>query len=149
MLLSTICFTAAFVLFAVNRRTTSYWALTFPAQILMVTAADLQFNVCNMLVMTTLPKSQQSIAGGIFQTAVRLTATLGFGVCTAVFNSVQKSQSLSNFWDAETQPYAACFWVSAAYSALSVCFVPFLTLGTQGGDDDKENNDETMEKSKT
>jgi hypothetical protein len=135
MFLGASCYTLAFILLALNRRSSSYWAFAFPAQILIVIAADLQFNVCNMLVMTNLPKSQQSVAAGIFQTAVRLTATIGLAVATPVFNSIEKKPSLSSFWDAETQPYAAVFWVSVAWSGLSMCLVPFLTLGTQGGNE--------------
>ncbi|KAI5360202.1 putative major facilitator superfamily, MFS transporter superfamily [Septoria linicola] len=135
MWLVTACYTVAFLLLALNRWTSSYWAFAFPALILIVIAADLQLNVCNMLVMTSLPKSHQSIAGGIFQTAVRLTAVIGFGVATAVFNAVEARPALLDFWDEATQPYTAVFWISVAYSALSMCLVPFLTLGTQGGDD--------------
>lgn len=135
MLIGAACYTIAFLLLALNRRSSSYWAFAFPAQVLIVIAADVQFNVCNMLVMTSLPKSHQSVAGGIFQTAVRLTAVVGFGVATAVFNAVEANPRLSVFWDEETQPYTAVFWVSMAYSALSMCLVPFLTLGTQGGDE--------------
>jgi hypothetical protein len=116
MFLGASCYTLAFVLLGINRRDSNYWAFAFPAQIFIVIAADLQFNVCNMLVMTSLPKSHQSVAGGIFQTAVRLTATIGLAVATAVFNAVQRSPSLSDFWDTETQPYAAVFWISVAWS---------------------------------
>lgn len=140
MWLSTACYTIAFLLLALNRQTTSYWALAFPAQMLIVIAADLQFNVCNMLVMTSLPTSHQSVAGGIFQTAVRLTAVIGFGIATAVFNAVKASPSLSGFWDTATQPYAAVFWICMAFSALSMCLVPFLTLGTQGGGESKQHS---------
>ncbi|KAF2210494.1 hypothetical protein CERZMDRAFT_113390 [Cercospora zeae-maydis SCOH1-5] len=135
MFIGAACYTTAFLLLALNRRSSSYWAFAFPAQVLIVTAADVQFNVCNMLVMTSLPQSHQSVAGGIFQTAVRLTAVVGFGIATAVFNAVEANPRLSGFWDEETQPYTAVFWTSVAYSALSMCLVPFLTLGTQGGDE--------------
>lgn len=133
MFLGASCYTLAFILLALNRHSSSYWAFAFPALTLIVIAADLQFNVCNMLVMTSLPKSHQSVAGGIFQTGVRLTATIGLAVATAVFNAVQREPSLSTFWDTETQPYAAVFWISVAWAGLSMCLVPFLTLGTQGG----------------
>jgi len=90
-----------------------------------------------MYVMSSMASSQQSIAGGIFQTVAKLCQTLGFGIATAIFNGVkQRPGSLSSYWDPVTQPYAATMWMSMAVSLFSLCLVPFLTLGTQGGKND-------------
>lgn len=99
--------------------------------------ADLEFNVANMYVMSALPPSQQSVAGGILQTVTRLAQTIGFGITTAVFNAVQQKPSMAGYWDRATQPYTATFFVSVGCSVLSVMLVPFLTLGTQGGQEKK------------
>ncbi|RMY05233.1 hypothetical protein D0868_06519 [Hortaea werneckii] len=137
MLIGTSGYAGAFILLSVQRNDTSYWALCFPAFILLVVGADLEFNVANMYVMSSMPPSQQSIAGGIFQTVAKLSMTIGFGIATAVFSSVEKNPSLDGFWDPVTQPYTAVMWLAAACSLLSVCLVPLLTLGTQGGKDGK------------
>lgn len=79
--------------------------------------------------------SQQSVAGAIFQTVAKLCMTLGLGVATAIFNSVQASPNLSSYWTKKEQPYSAVFWYSVACSALGLCLVPFLSIGTQGGKD--------------
>ncbi|KAF2168005.1 hypothetical protein M409DRAFT_53340 [Zasmidium cellare ATCC 36951] len=123
----------AMLLFALNTIHDSYWAFCFPAFLLLVVGADLEFNVANMYVMSSMPPSQQSTAGGIFQTVTKLCMTIGLGINTAVFNSVQQKPSLSNYWDRMTQPYAAVFWFAFAATTLSVMLVPFLTIGTQGG----------------
>ncbi|KAF7192794.1 putative MFS-type transporter [Pseudocercospora fuligena] len=136
MWISTISYTIAFVLLAVNREGYSYWALFFPAQVLIVVAVDLQVNVCTVLTMTSLPQSHQSIAGGILHTIVRLTATIGFGIATALFNGIQRKPTLASHWDNATQPFSAVFWFCVACSALSVFLVPFLTIRTQGGSED-------------
>lgn len=133
MLFGTSGYTIAFLLCAVNRAEDSYWALFFPAFLFMVVGADLEFTVANMYVMSSMPKESQSVAGGIFQTVVRLCMTIGFGIVTALFNAEQRNPSLSSYWDLPTQPYATVFWFSTACSALSICLVPFLTIGTQGG----------------
>ncbi|KAF2861163.1 major facilitator superfamily transporter [Piedraia hortae CBS 480.64] len=133
MLASTVCYCVAFLLLAVNRKSSSYWTFAFPSFCLVVIGADLQFNVANMYVMSAMPPSQQSIAGGIFQTATRLCMTLGLGISTAVFNSVQRKPSMSNYWDMATQPYTATFWFAFSTAAMSCFMVPFLTLKTQGG----------------
>lgn len=126
-------YSVAFLLLTLNRRSSSYWAFSFPAFILMVVGADLEFNVANMYVMSSMPPSQQSIAGGILQTVTRLCMTIGFGLATAVFNAVQEKPGMSSYWDDETQPYTATFLFALAGSVISVGLVPFLTLTTQGG----------------
>ncbi|KAI7041609.1 putative transporter [Hortaea werneckii] len=95
MLIGTSGYAAAFILLSVQRHDTSYWALCFPAFILLVVGADLEFNVANMYVMSSMPPSQQSIAGGIFQTVAKLSMTIGFGIATAVFSAVEKNPSLA------------------------------------------------------
>ncbi|KAK4550852.1 hypothetical protein LTR36_000432 [Oleoguttula mirabilis] len=154
MLVATLSYSGAFLLLAVNRHDTSYWALCFPAFLLLVIGADLEFNVANMYVMSSMPPSQQSIAGGIFQTVAKLSMTVGFSLAVVVFNAVQKNPRMSSYWDKTTQPYAAALWMAAACSILSVCLVPFLTLGTQGGNeketsppstDDGESSVETVQ----
>ncbi|GAB7365330.1 hypothetical protein MBLNU230_g6410t1 [Neophaeotheca triangularis] len=138
--IGTICYTIAFLLIAVNRRSNSYWSLAFPSLILNVIGADLEFNVANMYVMSSMPPNQQSIAGGIFQTTTKFCTTLGLGVATALFNSIQQNPSLADFWDRETQPYSVTFWFATACVALSICLVPFVTITTQGGQEKGEDS---------
>ncbi|KAL2353193.1 putative transporter [Cryomyces antarcticus] len=128
-------YTLSFLLLALNKSNSSYWAFCFPALLLCVVGADLEFNVANMYVMSSMPRSQQSVAGGIFQTVAKLCVTLGFGISTAIFNAVAaKPPSPSGYHAADpaTQPYAAAFWFTVAASAASVCLVPWLRIGTQG-----------------
>ncbi|MCJ1285540.1 hypothetical protein MMC26_004880 [Xylographa opegraphella] len=130
VLVGAVCYTVSFLLLALQRRDSSYWAFIFPSLILMVIGADLEFNVANMYVMSALPAHQQSIAGGIFQTLTRLALTVGLGIATAVYNSVASSpQSAQN----PLKPYTAVYWAACGLAATSVCLVPFLTIETQGG----------------
>lgn len=148
MYIGSSSYMVAALLLALNRESSSYWAFCFPAFAIQVIGADLEFNVANMYVMSSMPPSRQSVAGGIFQTAAKLCMTLGLGVGTAVFNSVQQSPSLAGYWDVETQPYSAVFWFSMASAAASVCLVPFLKIGTQGGKAKRqEKPDSSSEKS--
>ncbi|PPJ57085.1 hypothetical protein CBER1_00546 [Cercospora berteroae] len=125
-------YTIACLLFAMNRSSDSYWAFCFPGLVLIVVGADLEFNVANMYVMSSMPPSQQSTAGGIFQTVTKLCMTIGLGIATAVFNAQKREPTMSTYWDNETQPYAAVYWMATAAAGLSVFLVPFLTIGTQG-----------------
>lgn len=142
MYVGAAAYCVAFTLLALNRRTDIYWAFCFPAFILAVVGADLEFNVANMYVMSALPPEQQSIAGGIFQTVTKLCMTLGYGIATAVFNSVSKDPSMGGYYkdDRQTQPYSAVLWATVAASGLSLCMVPFLTIGTQGGHEEEKDD---------
>ena len=139
MLIATLSYSGAFLLLACVKHDSSYWAFCFPAFLLQVVGADLEFNVANMYVMSSMPPSQQSIAGGLFQTVAKLAVTIGLGMSTAIFNALKEKPTLGSYWDLETQPYAATQWMAAAASILSVLLVPFLTLGTQGGKQKEDN----------
>ncbi|KAI9876282.1 MAG: hypothetical protein M1830_006881 [Pleopsidium flavum] len=129
-LVGAVCYTISFLLLALQKDDSSYWALIFPSLLLMVVGADFQFNVANMYVMSSLPRHQQSVAGGIFNTVTKLCNTIGLGITTAIYTSISaKPFSLDN----PIKPYLACFWFSCASAALSICLVPFLQIGTQGG----------------
>lgn len=125
-----LAYTASFLILSFMTEDAVYWAFIFPALVLVVVGADIQFNVTNMYVMSSLPASQQSIAGGIFNTVSKLCNNLGLGIATSVMDAV------ANRMDASTpaiRPYLAVYWFAAAAAGLSLFLVPFLTLGTQGG----------------
>lgn len=126
-------YTIAFVLFSVAKTHFSYWALFFPGLTLMVIGADFEFNVTNMYVMSTMSRSQQSVAGGLFQTITRLCTTIGFGISTAAFNAVQENPSKTGYHAGDPiEPYSATCWFSFASAAASLLLLPWVTIGTQG-----------------
>ncbi|QSZ30035.1 hypothetical protein DSL72_004553 [Monilinia vaccinii-corymbosi] len=126
-------FTLAFLLVALQRSGDSYWALTFPALILVVVGTDFEFNVVNMYVVSSLPKSQQSIASSIFQTTIKLATVIGTGVCTAIFDSVSLKISTGGYYANDPyEPYAFIFWFSFILSFISLLVIPFLKIKTQG-----------------
>jgi len=81
-------------------------------------------------VMSSLPPDQQSVAGGMFQTATRLAATVGLGVSTTVFAAAGGSTEVSA--NGHWRPYQATFWVSLVGAAVGLGLTPFLTIGKQG-----------------
>jgi len=89
-----------------------------------------------MYVLSSLPKDQQSIAASIFQTITKLAVTVGFGVETAVFNSVHAEPATMGYYANDPfEPFAAVFWAAAATTFLSLFAVPFLRIKTQGNHD--------------
>ena len=84
-----------------------------------------------MYVMSSLPPDKQSIAGGIFNTATRLVATVGLAVQTSVFNAAGGAAEGPD--SLKYRPYQATFWVSLVGAVIGLLLVPFTTIGTQGG----------------
>lgn len=82
-----------------------------------------------MYVMSTLPPSQQSVAGGIFNTVIKLCSNLGVGIATSVQSSVALRMTASS---PAIRPYLSVYWFAAAATGVSLLFVPFLTLDKQG-----------------
>lgn len=128
-----VCYALAFTLLCVMKEDSSYWAFIFPALCLSVVGADFEFTVTNMYVMSSLPLGQQSVAGGLFNTIMRLSSGVGFAVSTAVFNSVDASGTAEALLSSDYGKYRATFFVSLASSGLSLFLLPFLTLKSQGG----------------
>lgn len=147
MIVGASAYTIAFMLFALNRQHNSYWPFCFVGLTLAVVGADLEFNVANMYVMSSLPPSQQSIAGSIFQTVTKLCQSVGYGIGTAVFNAVSQNPSLGGYYknDVATQPYSAVFWFATASCGASVILASFLTIGTQGGAEKVEDDNSSAE----
>ena len=83
--------------------------------------------------MSSLPKSQQSIASGLFQTLTRLSLTIGMAATTAIFDAVSKSPDKGFHAGDPIRPYSGAFWFATGCAGFSLLFVPFLTIKTQGG----------------
>lgn len=82
-----------------------------------------------MYVMQSLPRHQQSLAGGIFNVVQRLSQTAIMGISTAVFSSIELTpESIAD----PSLKYARTFQVCAAFAGVGLLFCPFIRLGTQG-----------------
>lgn len=89
--------------------------------------------------MSSLPKHQQSVAGGIFNTASKLALTMGLGITTAIFDGLTyaspsaPSTDTTGLTDAQIiRPYHAVWWYGTASAGCSLLIVWRLKLGTQG-----------------
>jgi hypothetical protein len=96
--------------------------------------------------MSSLSKSQQSIAGGLFQTVTKLCITIGMGISTAIFDGIEKNPPTKGFHAGDPiQPYSGTFYFAFACAGISVFLVPFLTIGTQGHATKIEDEDAGIE----
>ncbi|KAL1622997.1 hypothetical protein SLS56_008474 [Neofusicoccum ribis] len=134
MLLGATAYTASFLLMGLQKSDSSYWAFIFPGLLLAVVGADFEFCVANMYVMSSLAPSQQSIAGGIFQTVTKLCVTIGMGISTAIFDAVEaRGTATSGYFAGDPiEPYAATMLYCAGVAALSIPLCFWLKIGTQG-----------------
>ncbi|QKX54473.1 uncharacterized protein TRUGW13939_01560 [Talaromyces rugulosus] len=137
MMIGTTAYMVAFLIISFTPDDGVYWGWYFVPLLLMVVGADIEFNVVNMYVMSSLPPSDQSLAGGIFNTASKFCANISLGITTAVYNSVRTQGSTSPI-----KPYLSTYWFAAASAGLGVLLVPFLKLGTQGHVDKTDSSDE-------
>lgn len=92
-----------------------------------------------MYVMSSLPPSEQSLAGGIFNTVSKLVSNVGLGVTTAIYNAVRDQGGSSVI-----RPYLSTYWFATAVAGIAIFLVPFLKLGTQGGGNLIERSDEDL-----
>jgi hypothetical protein len=131
MAIGAFAFTASFALYSAfdNAVSHSYWKYIFPALCLGVVGADFEFTVTNMYVMSSLPSGEQSIAGGLFNTVTRLSTSIGLGISTTAYSSVNHgSAGISK----DLEPYRATWWVALGMCGIGLVFLPFLTIKRPG-----------------
>ncbi|KAJ5101545.1 hypothetical protein NUU61_003767 [Penicillium alfredii] len=167
-----LAYTASYLILSFMDEDAVYWAFIFPALVLVVVGADIQFNVtnvcCPLLLLlcdsiiplqplevasflflwgmakstrcTSCPPSpsDQSIAGGIFNTVSKLCNNLGLGIATSINSAMTHQMSAST---PAIRPYLGVYWFAAAGAGLSLVMVPFLTLKTQGSKIEKNQSE--------
>ncbi|KAH6714994.1 major facilitator superfamily domain-containing protein [Leptodontidium sp. MPI-SDFR-AT-0119] len=123
----------------------SYWAFIFPALLLSVIGADLEFNVANMYVMSSLPPAQQSVAGGIFNTVMKICSAVGLGISSSIYSAESDGKAALQ---TAFRPYKMVFWFGVAVSASALIFVPWLSIRTQGHKEEREEVENVLEEEK-
>ncbi|KAL4791774.1 major facilitator superfamily domain-containing protein [Aspergillus venezuelensis] len=115
-----------------------YWAFIFPSLVLAVVGADLQFNVANSYVMSSLPRSQQSLAGGILSAVNKLLSNIALSISTAVFDAGQKRVRAGSANDINGfAGYRAAFWMLVGIAGMNLLLVPWVRI-KRGGLEDEE-----------
>ncbi|KAL7266471.1 hypothetical protein RUND412_010982 [Rhizina undulata] len=132
LLIGSLAYTTSTVAFALQGANTIYWANSFMGLIITVLGADLMYNVANMYVLSALPKTHQSTAGGVFNTCLQLAQAIGLGISTAVYDAI-----VGNGPEAETprvrlRGFSVVFWFATGIAAATILGLPFLKLRRQG-----------------
>ncbi|KAL2818300.1 major facilitator superfamily-domain-containing protein [Aspergillus granulosus] len=124
-----VAYLAAFLLLALIQPIRYYyWAFIFPSLLLAVVGADLQFNVANSYVMSSLPRDQQSLAGGILSAVNKLLSNIALSISTAVYYAGQKHAARNGDDSDGLAGYRAAFWMLVAIAGLNLVMVPFLRI---------------------
>ena len=82
-------------------------------------------------VLSVLPLRHHAIGASLLQTTTRLSVPIGMAVTTAVWSSVQTREAPGR----PEMPYMYAFITTTALSALALALVPFIRIGTLGGDE--------------
>jgi len=146
--IGSLSYLTSVLLLATMKKDSSYWAHIFPALLFSVIGADLHFNVANvrfphplsliitplttpsqMYIMSSLPSGQQSLGGGIFNTVTKVWTAVGLGISASIYNAESTGTAALQ---TSIRPYTMVFWFCVASAGFGCCFVPFLTIGTQG-----------------
>jgi hypothetical protein len=130
MIIASISMVIASAVWSATSPGLTYWDLSFVAQLASVIGVDFMFTVTNMYVMSSLPKGQQSVAGGMFNTITRLVTSVGLAVQTAVYSGSGGTSAGPN--SLRYRPYQATVWVALAGTCVGLALTPWLTLGRQG-----------------
>lgn len=132
MIVAMLGFTAAALLWSFVQLDTLYWAIPFPAFILVVVGADITYNVANLHALSTVDKKLQSTAAGVFNTCLQLSTSVGLAASAAVVNSVVTDQTTATKKEI-LEGYRAGYYFALGIAGLGLILSFFLKVGTKGG----------------
>ncbi|KAF2470034.1 MFS general substrate transporter [Lindgomyces ingoldianus] len=110
--LSGICYILSVVLFAIIPTNPNYWAYIFPAMICATAGIDITYNVTNIFITTSMPKSRQGLAGALINSMlfIGISFFLGFADL-AVTQTAELGQRES---------YKVAFWFATGCSVVGL-----------------------------
>lgn len=122
LLVSGIAYIISVLLFAVIPVKFNYWAYIFPAMVCTTLGIDITYNVSNIFITTSLPKSQQGLAGAF------MNSLLFLGI--AVFLSFADLAVSETEERGKRESFKIAFWLA---TALSVAGLVVMFLGVNIG----------------
>ncbi|WWC90121.1 uncharacterized protein L201_005054 [Kwoniella dendrophila CBS 6074] len=133
--------------FALSEENTNYWKLPFHGMWLIVFGCDLYQPTGLIFVSKFSYSDEYSVAGGLFQTMLRLGNSVGLALSSIMFNSIYQQNLHKGLEDkiAYLKGLQASFWLSAGGCWFGVFIASFAlkSLGTVGKDqEDKEKEND-------
>ncbi|KAI9649295.1 hypothetical protein NHQ30_001867 [Ciborinia camelliae] len=117
IIFSGICWIIAPLLFALAPINASFWAWIFTAMTCATLGIDITFNVTTIFITTSLPSSQQGLAGALINSIMQLSIAVCLGISEIIANSAEnKSGSLR-------YSYKAVFWFEVTCASIALCIL--------------------------
>ncbi|KAB8296009.1 hypothetical protein EYC80_008822 [Monilinia laxa] len=140
IIFSGICWIIAPLLFALAPIHASFWAWVFTAMTCATLGIDITFNVTTIFITTSLPSSQQGLAGALINSIMQFAIAVCLGISQIVSDWAEdKSGSLRD-------GYKAVFWFEVICASIALCIlIPFCKIdsATAGLTGDERQNVET------
>lgn len=106
-----------------------YWSYIFPSMLCATLGIDINFNVANIFVSTSLPEKQQGLAGSLVQATLELGLALGLAFAEIIYHqtSIRLPPSQQTEVMGLREGYRNVFWLEFACALtgfiLALCFV--------------------------
>lgn len=115
MAISCVGYVGSGVFFATIPSGGNYWAFVFPAMICGTIGIDISFNLANVFITTSMPKSRQGLSGAI----IYCTMHMGIAIMLAFADIVQTQTSHLGRHDS----FKAVFWFESGLAILGLVLV--------------------------
>ncbi|KAL4891422.1 major facilitator superfamily domain-containing protein [Aspergillus ambiguus] len=130
-----IAYIVSFLLLALIQPVSKYyWAFIFPSLMLVVVGSELQFNVANSYVMSSLPQARQSLAGGILSAVNKVFSNIALTISTAAYATDLRRTTAGVGQLRLEKGYSGAFWVSVIFAVMDLGLVFFLRADGKGYD---------------
>ncbi|GAB1213980.1 hypothetical protein ATERTT37_003136 [Aspergillus terreus] len=128
-----IAYIMSFLLLALIQPVSEYyWAFIFPSLMLVVVGSEMQFNVANSYVMSSLPQERQSLAGGILSAVNKIFSNVALTISTAAYATDIRRTTAGVGQLRLEKGYSGAFWVSVVLAVVDLFLVFFLRADGKG-----------------
>ncbi|EAU31718.1 conserved hypothetical protein [Aspergillus terreus NIH2624] len=128
-----IAYIISFLLLALIQPVSEYyWAFIFPSLMLVVVGSEMQFNVANSYVMSSLPQERQSLAGGILSAVNKIFSNVALTISTAAYATDIRRTTAGVGQLRLEKGYSGAFWVSVVLAVVDLFLVFFLRADGKG-----------------
>lgn len=111
-----------------------YWAFVFPAMLCGTIGVDIQFNVSNIFITTSMPARLQATAGGLMNSVYYLGMAFWLGIGDLATSTAASYRPAADGPLEPRERYQIGFWVMVALGAVSVLLVATIDLGRAESD---------------
>lgn len=124
------------ILMSFANYTSVYWALIFPACLLVVGGPDLSFASSGIIISNAVTEEEQGVAGSFIATVVQYSISIGLGIAATVESHVNKGGRDI------VLGYRGAYWLGMGFSAVAFLIVAVFVRDTRFDGNNEEKQDE-------